>query len=705
MNVACTNCPAKYGIPDEKVKGRKVRITCKRCGSPIIVDGTKIGGAPTAGELRAKRQKTMLGGLEAPSWSAPSPDSGHEELSQPPPSLAPAPEAWTVAITEENQREMSTPDVVEAFAKGLIDVETFIWREGMEDWLTAFEIPEIADALRARGIKPAGSVAVAPQAPVAKAPPAAAPAPSRGAVPSTTKAKESARPSTAWREPGRWDGTPADLSFDDVTVAMAAPKAQELLDAIAQGAEEDRASSQPKAAQSSDVFEDDERTVVADSVRLGLSAETPALAQAEAPPMFPAEAPPMFPPSATPLPTGGGTPLPLPKATATPLPKATTTPLPKATASPLPKARPARVTAAGGDLFSGAAKAGSEEDQIRVRERMPSGTSEAKDGSLTGARNESSVLFSLDALAKKQQPKTPAKAPSPKEDAAALLLAPSPGFSASDDKAPDSIARLNVGGSFGGMSAPDVTAPAPPSVPPPASPSDRILASITPADKVAKKPPGAGIWVVLGILLVLVSVAVGVYVTGAYKRFSPPPPETTPVAETVPPPAAAPTPAPTPITPTEPAATTAVATVEGAPSASGAEAHSAPGAPAPPGGRPAPAAGPKGPPGAPAAPAPAKTAEPAPAAASGPPFDKDAARAALSAAASQAQGSCPSGEGPKTGKVAVTFANSGRATQALVTGDLAGTTAGGCVAKIFRSVKVPAFSGDPVGVSKSVSVQ
>src|SRR6478735_6317616 len=40
MNVTCTGCPAKYAVPDEKVRGKKVRITCKHCGTHIVVDGT-----------------------------------------------------------------------------------------------------------------------------------------------------------------------------------------------------------------------------------------------------------------------------------------------------------------------------------------------------------------------------------------------------------------------------------------------------------------------------------------------------------------------------------------------------------------------------------------------------------------------------------------------------------------------------------------
>jgi hypothetical protein len=55
--------------------------------------------------------------------------------------------------------------------------------------------------------------------------------------------------------------------------------------------------------------------------------------------------------------------------------------------------------------------------------------------------------------------------------------------------------------------------------------------------------------------------------------------------------------------------------------------------------------------------------------------------------------------------VSVTFAPSGRPTSVAVTGDLAGTTVGSCVARLFRSVHVPAFAGDPVTVAKSFAIE
>ncbi len=103
--------------------------------------------------------------------------------------------------------------------------------------------------------------------------------------------------------------------------------------------------------------------------------------------------------------------------------------------------------------------------------------------------------------------------------------------------------------------------------------------------------------------------------------------------------------------------------------------------------------------------APAPAAAPA-TAAGGAAFDVGAAKAALEAAAANAA-ACGSPGGPTgAGKVQVTFASSGRVTSAnVVSGPFGGTAVGGCVASTFRRARVPAFSGEPKTVAKSFSVQ
>ena len=87
------------------------------------------------------------------------------------------------------------------------------------------------------------------------------------------------------------------------------------------------------------------------------------------------------------------------------------------------------------------------------------------------------------------------------------------------------------------------------------------------------------------------------------------------------------------------------------------------------------------------------------------PFDRDAAVAALAAAAKTAE-RCRSEEGPfGLVRIAVTFAPNGRATTAVVEGPpFAGTPVGSCIARAFREARVSPFTGAPVTVRKSVSI-
>jgi hypothetical protein len=86
-----------------------------------------------------------------------------------------------------------------------------------------------------------------------------------------------------------------------------------------------------------------------------------------------------------------------------------------------------------------------------------------------------------------------------------------------------------------------------------------------------------------------------------------------------------------------------------------------------------------------------------------PPFDASSATSALSALAG-AVVSCGDGAGG-TARVAVTFAPSGRVTQAIVEGaPYAGTPAGGCIAAKARAATVPPFAGKPTTVRRTYTM-
>ncbi len=133
----------------------------------------------------------------------------------------------------------------------------------------------------------------------------------------------------------------------------------------------------------------------------------------------------------------------------------------------------------------------------------------------------------------------------------------------------------------------------------------------------------------------------------------------------------------------------------------------------------APASAATAPPGATASPTPAPSVTP-PAAATtaasapsdpatdpphdpGPPaFDASAAAGALRRAAGALAGceAAPEQKG-RAGRVSVTFLPSGAVSRVLVEGVAAGTDAGSCVARAFRTASVPAFTGAPVVVHQA----
>src|SRR6478735_4794222 len=152
MNVTCTGCPAKYAVPDEKVRGKKVRITCKHCGTHIVVDGTTEEAMPKAAAQPAPQAAAMR-----------SPDASHataraaveaRPAPQPKAAAATAEVMFIVGFADDRQETHSVSQIVELYSTGKIDDETLVWKDGMADWLSPFDVPELAAALRAKNAAP-----------------------------------------------------------------------------------------------------------------------------------------------------------------------------------------------------------------------------------------------------------------------------------------------------------------------------------------------------------------------------------------------------------------------------------------------------------------------------------------------------------------------------------------------------------------------
>ncbi|MBI5501515.1 MAG: zinc-ribbon domain-containing protein [Deltaproteobacteria bacterium] len=132
MKITCPSCSARYSIDDAKVKGKAFKFTCKKCGQTHVYRDTPDGAAAAVPSAAA-----------APAAAAPAPAGGEEEA------------VWFVAVGEEQQGPYTTQQIREYIQTDQLDPESFMWKEGMEDWLPVQQVPDFADAVPAGGAPPA----------------------------------------------------------------------------------------------------------------------------------------------------------------------------------------------------------------------------------------------------------------------------------------------------------------------------------------------------------------------------------------------------------------------------------------------------------------------------------------------------------------------------------------------------------------------
>src|SRR5690242_16662511 len=115
MKIQCQSCQAKYTIADEKVLGKVVKIRCKKCSSTIVINGNE--------------QPAEAGGQAFDYANA----SG---------------EQWTVNVADGDQRTMTVGEIAAEYKAGVVNDETYCWKDGMADWLPLREIDAIFAAVR-----------------------------------------------------------------------------------------------------------------------------------------------------------------------------------------------------------------------------------------------------------------------------------------------------------------------------------------------------------------------------------------------------------------------------------------------------------------------------------------------------------------------------------------------------------------------------
>ena len=117
MKIVCEACQAKYSIADEKVRGKVFKIRCKKCSHVIVVRGTGDGATSQSGEV------PLTGGASsAPDLAS---DAG-----------------WHIVVDGEQVGPLSESDIRGRLSRSEISPDTYIWKEGLSDWVKVGTLPE-----------------------------------------------------------------------------------------------------------------------------------------------------------------------------------------------------------------------------------------------------------------------------------------------------------------------------------------------------------------------------------------------------------------------------------------------------------------------------------------------------------------------------------------------------------------------------------
>src|SRR5579872_6122264 len=148
MKIACQSCQAKYTIADEKVLGRVVKIRCKKCGATIVINGNE--GSDAASPVAPPDDPTRANAPGGFDYAAQ--QGGGEQ--------------WTVNVADGDQRTLTTGEIASQYRAGVVNDETYCWKDGMADWLPLREIEALAGACGLSAAQPPPEGLPEPSAPL-----------------------------------------------------------------------------------------------------------------------------------------------------------------------------------------------------------------------------------------------------------------------------------------------------------------------------------------------------------------------------------------------------------------------------------------------------------------------------------------------------------------------------------------------------------
>jgi predicted Zn finger-like uncharacterized protein len=122
MQFICETCQANLTIADEKLRGKRLIVRCKRCGVQIRIADPALAAQPQV----SPRQRARA-------------------IPPPPPTEAAEESAvWFTMVRSVRTGPLTRAQLGARIAGGDLDRGTYVWKDGMEAWLPAHAVGDLA---------------------------------------------------------------------------------------------------------------------------------------------------------------------------------------------------------------------------------------------------------------------------------------------------------------------------------------------------------------------------------------------------------------------------------------------------------------------------------------------------------------------------------------------------------------------------------
>ena len=174
MRFSCESCKAQLQIADEKVRGRRLIVRCKRCGAkiglvdplfsaspPRVVEAAPAGPASDTASTRAMDDDVLERALQA-SRAVDGSANGSpltQRFAAPAAPLPANPAVWFAMLQGKQTGPLTRAELEARADEGEVGPRTYIWCEGMESWQRAQEVLELTEMFPPLPASPARSPA------------------------------------------------------------------------------------------------------------------------------------------------------------------------------------------------------------------------------------------------------------------------------------------------------------------------------------------------------------------------------------------------------------------------------------------------------------------------------------------------------------------------------------------------------------------